>query len=105
MDFTTRWLSTLGIATIIFAISLFVLRIPIRTIVIFLIIGVSVVTLWLYVDTRSNQQKKISAIAGQTCICSICKHEEAGVCLQQKCACCLVMKGDTIIGHSVNPLQ
>src|SRR5919199_2292617 len=105
MDFATRWLSTLGIATIIFAISLFVLRIPVRTIVIFLIIGVSVVTLWLYVDARSNQQKKISAIAGQTCICPICKHEEAEMCLQQKCACCIVMKGDTVIGHSVNPFQ
>ncbi len=65
----------------------------------------AVVTLWLYADRRSNQQKKISAIAVQACICSICKHEEAKQCMQQKCACCILMKGDTIIGHSVNPLQ
>lgn len=105
MDFTTRWLSILGIGTVIFAISLVVLRIPIRTIIIFFVIGMAVVTLWLYADRRSNQQKKISAIAVQACICSICKHEEAKQCMQQKCACCILMKGDTIIGHSVNPLQ
>lgn len=65
----------------------------------------AVVTLWLYVDRRANQQKTISAIAVQACMCSICKHEEAGQCMQQRCACCLLMKGDVIIGHSVNPLQ
>jgi hypothetical protein len=25
--------------------------------------------------------------------------------LEQKCACCLAMKGDTVIGHTNNPLQ
>lgn len=105
MDITTRWLSILGIGTIIFAISLFVLRIPVRTIIIFFIIGISVVAMWLYVDARSKQQKRIDVITTQACICSICKHDEAKICLQQKCACCLVMKGNTVVGHSINPLQ
>lgn len=105
MDFTTRWLSILGIGTVVFAISLFVLRIPIRTIIIFFILGLAVVTLWLYVDRRSSQQKKISSITHQLCVCPICKHEEVDLCIQQKCACCLIMKGDIIIGHSINPLQ
>ncbi|MGH9921492.1 MAG: hypothetical protein ACRD38_01935 [Nitrososphaerales archaeon] len=105
MDTTTRWLSILGIGTIIFGISLFVLRIPVRTIIIFLIIGVSVVALWLYADARSKQQKRIDVISAQGCICSICRHDGAKICLQQRCACCLIMKGDTVIGHSINPLQ
>lgn len=105
MDFTTRWLSILGVGTVLFAVSLIVLRVPVRTIIVFFVIGMAIVTLWLYADRRSNQQKKNSAIAVQACACSICKHDEANQCIQQKCACCIVMKGDTIIGHSVNPLQ
>ena len=40
----------LGIGTLCFGLSLFVLRIPIRTIIVFFIIGVPLVALWLYVD-------------------------------------------------------
>ena len=105
MDTTTRWLSMLGIGTLCFGISLFVLRIPIRTIIVFFIIGVPLVALWLYVDVKSKQQKTVDVIVREACICSICKHKEAKLCLQQKCACCIIMKGDTVIGHSVNPLQ
>jgi hypothetical protein len=106
MDSTTRWLSMLGIGTLCFGLSLFVLRIPIRTIIIFFIIGVPLVALWLYVDAKSKQQKKItSTVTTQPCICSICKHEEAQACFQENCACCLLTKGNTVIGHSVNPLQ
>jgi Flp pilus assembly protein TadB len=60
MDTTTRWLSMLGIGTLCFGISLFVLRIPIRTIIVFFIIGVPLVAPWLYVDAKSKQQKKIN---------------------------------------------
>jgi hypothetical protein len=41
----------------------------------------------------------------QSCICSVCKHDNAGVCISEKCPCCIMMKGDEIIGHSINPLQ
>src|SRR5574341_1625579 len=98
MDLTNRWLSMLGIGTIVFGFSLFVLHIPVRTIIIFFVIGVSVIGLWLYADARSKRQKRIDAITTEGCICSICKHDEAKICLQQKCACCLMMKGDTVIG-------
>ncbi len=107
MDSTTRWLSMLGIGTLCFGISLFVLRISIRTIIVFFIIGIPLVALWLYVDAKSKQ-KKITTTATATiqpCICSICKHEEAKSCYQENCACCLVTKGNTVIGHSINPLQ
>ena len=103
MDNTTRWIFMLGIGTVCFGISLFVLRIPIRTIIVFFIIGVPLVALWLYVDAKSKQQKKIDST--QVCICSICKHEEAKSCFRERCACCLLSKGKTVVGHSVNPLQ
>jgi hypothetical protein len=106
MDSTTRWLSMLGIGTLCFGLSLFVLRIPIRTIIVFFIIGVPLVALWLYVDAKSKQEKKITTtVTTQPCICSICKHEEAKSCFQANCACCLLTKGNTVIGHSINPLQ
>ena len=105
MNITTRWLLALGIGTVCFGISLFVLRIPIRTIIVFFSIGLPLVALWLYVDVKSKEKKKIDSITAQACICSSCKHEEARICLQQKCACCIVMKGNIIIGHSINPLQ
>jgi hypothetical protein len=105
MDTATRWVLVLGIGTLCFGISLFVFRVPIRTIIVFFAIGFPLVALWLYVDVKSKQQKRIDVITNEVCICSICKHEEAKACLQQKCACCILMKGNTIIGHSVNPLQ
>jgi hypothetical protein len=110
---TNRWLSALGIATVCFGIFLFVLRIPVRTISIFFVIGIPLILLWLYADEKSKQPQKkkkkidnsINIQQQQLCKCSICKHEQAGICLNQKCACCLMMKGDRIVGHSINPMQ
>ena len=109
LDITTRWLSILGIGTLCFGLSLFVLRIPFRTIIIFFIIGLPIVALWLYVDAKSKQQKKIATstytTTKQVCTCPICKHGEVESCFQENCACCLLTKGNSVIGHSINPLQ
>jgi hypothetical protein len=119
---TTRWILALGLATLCFGIFLFVFRIPIRTIGIFFVLGIPLILLWLYAGDKSKQQRqqkeKITSDPSssdnnnnlvqhqqQSCICSICKHEQAGVCLNQKCACCIIMKGNKVIGHSINPLQ
>src|ERR671936_34285 len=118
---TTRWILALGLATLCFGIFLFVFRIPIRTIGIFFVLGIPLILLWLYAGDKSKQQQQQQKgeIANnsdsstnnllqhqqQLCICSICKHEQAVLCLNQKCACCIIMKGDKVIGHSVNPLQ
>jgi hypothetical protein len=117
---TNRWILTLGLATLCFGISLFVLRIPIRTIGIFFALGIPLILLWLYVGNKSRQlqQGKGKTISHpgsnndhfeqhqeQSCTCPICKHEQAGVCLNQKCACCIIMKGNKVVGHSINPLQ
>jgi len=117
---TTRWLLALGLATLCFGIFLFVLRIPVRTIGIFFALGIPLILLWLYVGDKSRQQQsydgKTTSDPGssnnpdqyqlqQQCICSICKHEQAEICLNQKCACCTIMKGNKVVGHSINPLQ
>jgi Flp pilus assembly protein TadB len=98
---TNRWILTLGLATLCFGISLFVFRIPIRTIGIFFALGIPLILLWLYASDRSKQQQQLQ----QSCTCPVCKHEQAGVCLNQKCACCIIMKGNKVVGHSINPLQ
>jgi hypothetical protein len=51
------------------------------------------------------EMEELEKIQQQQCICSVCKHEQAAVCLDQKCPCCIILKGDSIIGHSINPLQ
>ncbi len=105
MDSTTRWISILGIATVCFGIALFVLHVPVRTILVFFAIGMPLIALWLYAEEKSKQHKRVDTVTKQVCICSICKHDQANICLQQKCACCITMKGNDVIGHSINPLQ
>ena len=118
---TNRWILTLGLATLCFGISLFVLRIPIRTIGIFFALGIPLIVLWLYIGDKSKQQQQLqqkekitnnsssnnhlSQHQQQPCMCPICNHEQAGICLDQKCACCIIINGNKVIGHSVNPLQ
>ena len=60
MDFTQRWLIMFAIATILFAIALLILRINIRSLLIFFALGISAVTLWMVVDARffAHQGKK-----------------------------------------------
>jgi hypothetical protein len=120
---TNRWILTLGLATLCFGISLFVLRIPIRTIGIFFALGIPLILLWLYIGHKSKQQqlqwqKKVETTGDpssnnnqlvqhqqKSCMCPICKHEQAGICLNQKCACCIIMRDNNVVGHSINPLQ
>ena len=120
---TNRWILTLGLATLCFGISLFVLRIPIRTIGIFFALGIPLILLWLYVGDKSKQQqlqrqKKVETTGDpssnnnqlvqhqqKSCMCPICKHEQAEICLNQKCACCIIMRDNNVVGHSINPLQ
>jgi hypothetical protein len=99
------WPLIYGIGIIAFSIFLLALRAGIRIFLIFLVIGISMVIFWLYLYTRTKQQSYRRAVAKEPCICPICNHEEAGFCMQQKCACCIIMKDDTISGHTNNPLQ
>jgi hypothetical protein len=105
MDFTHRWLFMLAIATGLFAISLLLLRVNIRTLAILLGIGLPLVTLWLYMDAKyfSAQRKSISP--KQACVCPVCKHRDARMCFEEKCSCCLIKNDEKVIGHSSSPLQ
>ncbi|HET8847625.1 MAG TPA: hypothetical protein VFM20_02445, partial [Nitrososphaeraceae archaeon] len=57
-NLTNRWLATLGIGVLIFGLALFVLKVPVRTMLIFFAIGIPVVFLWLYADEKSRREKK-----------------------------------------------
>jgi hypothetical protein len=105
MDFTHRWLLMLAIATGLFAISLLLLRVNIRTLAILLGIGLPLVTLWLYMDAKyfSTQRRNISS--KHACVCPVCKHRDARMCFEEKCSCCLIKNDEKVIGHSSSPLQ
>ena len=105
MDFAQRWLLMLAIAIGLFAISLLLLRVNIRTLVILLGIGLPLVTLWLYMDAKYFSVQGRTVLSKQTCVCPVCKHQYARMCLEQKCSCCLITKGEKVIGHSSSPFQ
>ena len=85
---TNRWLVTLA-SVIAFGLSLFVLRVPIRTIIIFFALGIPVVSLWLYVDEKSRRRSKqiddFNKIQQQACACNFCKHNREAVCIENRC--------------------
>ncbi len=105
VELTQRWLLMIAIATALFAVSIVVLRMNIRTVVIFYAIGVSLVTLWMIVDAKYYSTQRKNVQPAQRCACQICKHDYVGKCLQDKCACCLVTKDEKVIGHSTSTLQ
>jgi hypothetical protein len=108
MDFTQRWLVMIAIATILFAIALLILRINIRSLLIFFVIGISAITLWMVVDARffAPQSKKRSGnTKSQPCTCPVCNHDREEMCFQNRCACCLITKDDKVVGHSSSALQ
>ena len=98
------WLLIYGHIIIAFGIFFLVIGSGIRVFLIFIVIGLSLIALWLYINIKKenkwNNRLYLNTI--QECICAICKHKETKICLQQKCACCLIMKGDVIIGHHPN---
>ncbi|MFL6431963.1 MAG: hypothetical protein ACJ71X_11000, partial [Nitrososphaeraceae archaeon] len=55
-------------------------------------------------DPSSNNNQLVQH-QQKSCMCPICKHEQAEICLNQKCACCIIMRDNNVVGHSINPLQ
>ena len=105
MEFTHRWLLMLAIATGLFAISFLLLRVNIRTLAILLGIGLPLVTLWLYMDAKYFSAQRRNIPSKQPCVCPVCKHQDARMCFEEKCSCCLITKDEKVVGHSSSPLQ
>lgn len=108
-----NWVFAIGISMIVLGVILFSLRAALISLVI-MIIGISLFTAWLYLGTRlkgSRPEKGVSptiqvqAELNDECICSICKHGISSTCLNENCACCILMKDNSVVGHSNNPLQ
>ncbi len=103
------WILIYGLIIIAFSIFFLTIGSGIRVFLILIVIGLSLIALWLYLDIKKDEKQKKRGVYSNTtqvCTCPICEHKETKICLQQKCACCLIMKGDVIIGHhSNNPLQ
>ena len=88
-----------------FGIFLLIIGSGIRVFLIFLVIGLSLIGFWSYLDIRKEEKQKKREVylnTTQACKCVICKHKGMKICLQQKCACCIILKGDVIIGHHTN---
>lgn len=96
------WPLIVGIAIIGFSILLLTLRAIIPAFIIMLT-GVCLIIYWIYITKTKNQGTKSKY--GERCICAICNHEQSSICIQQKCICCSIARGDKIIGHTNNPLQ
>jgi hypothetical protein len=96
------WQLVVGIAIIGFSILLLRLRAIVPSFIIMLV-GISLIIYWIYI-TR-NKRKGIESKTDKRCLCAICEHTESILCIQQKCVCCLISKGDKFVGHINNPLQ
>ena len=99
MDFVQRWLLMIAVATTILGVSMLVLRVNVRTAIIFYVIGLSVITLWMIVDERYFSARRNNIREGQACSCPICKHDVVRKCIREKCACCLVRNNGNVTGH------
>ena len=110
-----NWVFAIGITMIILGVILFALRAAIISLVI-IIIGISLFTAWLYLSTRlkesknlpqrgSTSNRQVQGELNEEGICAICKHKVSSTCLNENCACCILMKDNSVIGHSNNPLQ
>ena len=102
---TPLWPLIYGLGIVAFSILLLALRAGIAIFLIFMTIGLAMIIFWVYYNARTKQNSNMKFVAKQPCTCAICSHEKANFCLEQKCACCIVVKGESIVGHTNSPLQ
>lgn len=99
---TVLWPLIGGIVIIGSSVLLLILRAIIPSMII-MITGVFLIIYWVYITRGGN--KGLGIRSGEKCMCTICNHEQSNMCIQQKCVCCSIAKGDRIVGHTNNPLQ
>ena len=97
------WPLITGIAVIVVGVIFMIFRANFMLSLVFVVLGVSLILAWYVLYSRQRQNYLLNY--GQNCVCPICKHVKPPVCIQEKCACCVIMDQDKIIGHSNTPLQ
>jgi hypothetical protein len=98
------WPLVYGLGIVAFSFFLLALRAGIAVFLIFMVVGVAMIILWVYLNIRTTSKSDMKFVAA-ACKCAICTHEKVGLCLEQKCVCCIVVKGESTIGHTSSTLQ
>jgi hypothetical protein len=102
---TPLWPLIYGLGIVAFSVLLLALRAGIAIFLVFMTVGVAMIIFWVYYNAKTKQNSDMKFIAKQPCWCVICSHEKASSCLEQECACCTVVKGESTVGHTNSPLQ
>ena len=97
------WPLITGVALIAVGVIFMIFRANVILSLVFIVLGTSLIIAWYYYFTKQRSNYFLNY--GQDCVCPICKHVKPAICLQEKCACCVIMNEDKIIGHSNTPLQ
>ncbi|MDQ3838374.1 MAG: hypothetical protein M3297_03800 [Thermoproteota archaeon] len=99
------WPLIYGLAIVALGFFLLALRAGIAIFLIFMAVGLAMIILWVYFNMRTTQKNDMKFVAKQPCKCAICTHDKAGLCLEQKCTCCIVVEGESPVGHTSSVLQ
>lgn len=97
---TVKAMAALGIGIALFAVSLVVIHVSLRTIGIIFGIGSVLVIAYLYIDYRQNRPVPLKAM----CKCTTCDHRDERTCEEQHCPCCTIEK-DGRYEHGVSTLS
>ena len=100
---TLQWPLIYGLVIVGFSVFLLAVRAGISIFVIFMIIGLGLIMFWVFYNAMTKQKSDMKLLTKQPCRCAICSHEKASFCLEQKCPCCIVIKGESTVGHTDNP--
>ena len=102
---TPLWPLIYGLVIVGFSVFLLAVRAGISIFVIFMIIGLGLIMFWAFYKAMTKQKSDMKLLTKEPCSCAICNHDKASFCLEQKCPCCIVVKGENTIGHTNSPLQ
>lgn len=88
------WPFFVGIGFTIFGLLLVVLKSTVRFSLVFFTIGLFFFLLWVFVILRVAYKRKIQKPGLEKCVCQICNHYDALICINKKCPCCISQTGD-----------
>ena len=96
------WPLIYGLVIVAISFVLLALRAGIIIFLIFMVVDLAMIILWVYFNARTTQKNDMKFMAKQPCNCAICSHGKAGLCLEQKCSCCMVAEGESTVGRISN---